>query len=105
MELRQHVGQEGGTKVVARGQNWEEYKNFWGFSANPYTDTPPIATSTAPRNTPAVLLSPRIYIPVRSPTRSLVQKVQIEVIKLGNVARSKPTGSPPSAHRQPTHHN
>lgn len=71
LEFRQHSGQEGGTKV-ARGQNWEEYRKFWEFSANPYTDTPPIATSPASRNTPLVLLSPRIYIPVRPPTRSFV---------------------------------
>lgn len=84
---------------MARGQNWEEHRKFWGFSANPYTDTLPITTSTTPRNTPVVLLSPRIYIPVQSPTSSLVQKAQIEVIKLGNVVmRSKPTGSPSSAH-------
>lgn len=80
---------------ITRELNWEEYRNFGGFSATPYTDTPPIAgTSPAPRNTFLVLHSPRIYMPVRPPIRGLAHKVQIGVIKSANVVtRSKPTGS------------
>lgn len=95
LKLRQQMEQKDETKKT-REQNWEEYRKFWEFSANPYTGTPPIAgTSPAPRNTPLVFLSPRIYIPVWPPTRSLVQKVQIGVIKSAYVVtRSKPTSSP-----------
>lgn len=94
LKLRQQMEQKDETKLT-RAQTWEEYRKFCGFRANPYTDTPPIAsTSPAVRNTPLVLLSPRIYMPVRPPTWSLAPKVQIGVIKSANViTRSKPTGS------------
>ncbi len=94
LKLRQQMEQKDETKLT-RAQTWEEYRKFCGFSANPYTDTPPIAgTSPAARSTPLVLLSPRIYMPVRPPTWSLAPKVQIGVINSANViTRSKRTGS------------
>lgn len=48
LKLRQQMEQKDEAKI-AREQSWEEYRQFEGFSATPYTDTPPIAgTSFAP---------------------------------------------------------
>lgn len=95
LKLRQQMEQKYEAKM-AREQNWEEYRQFWGVSATLYADSPPIAgTSPAPRNIPRVLLSPRIHMPARPQTCSLAQKVQIGVIQSASViTRSKPTGSP-----------
>lgn len=93
LKLRRQVEQKDEAKMT-REQNWDEYRQFWGLSAAPSTNIPPIAgPSPAPRNTPLVRLSSRVCMPVRPQTISLAQTLKIGVIKSANVlTRSKATG-------------
>lgn len=94
LKLRQQLEQKDEAKMT-REQNWDEYRQFWRLSAAPSSGIPSIAgPPPAPKNTPLVRLSPRIYMPVRPQTISLAQKVQIGLIQSANVVtRSRPTGS------------